>query len=177
MKENNKFKLRLQADIALIEAKLIRFKVRGMGFTAEAKDRHEEHVEELEQKIDGINHRLCDFEKADEHLGGDSRISIEKSLQELQAVLLYVTQTFKTEPGVSDIHGNDDDPFPYKEGLNELTTDKKSKILNRRKIMGDKGGKKNKAKNQKQSKEKQKQKQANKHVKQPKVSPFSGTNL
>ena len=65
MKENEKCKQRLRADIALIEAQLIRFKVRGMGFTSEAKDRHDEHVEQLELKIDGINERLSHFEKAD----------------------------------------------------------------------------------------------------------------
>ncbi len=117
MKKNEIFKHRLQADIALIEAKLIRFKVRGMGFTAGAKDRHEEHVEELEQKIDGINQRLSEFEKSDEHLREDLKDGIEKSLLELQAVLLDATQTFKTEHGVADLHGNDDGPFPYGDGL------------------------------------------------------------
>lgn len=125
MKKNTEFKQRLQADIALIEAKLIRFKVRAMGFTGEAKDRHDEHVEQLEQKIDGINERLSDFEKADEHLWGDLRDGIEKSLQELQAVLLDATQTFKTEPGVADAHGGDDGPFPYGEGLSGRSADKK----------------------------------------------------
>lgn len=125
MKENEKFKQKLQADIALIEAKLIRFKVRGMGFTAEAKDRHEEQVEQLEQKIDGINERLSDFEKADEHLWGDLKDGIEKSLQELRAVLEDTTQTFKTEPGVAGPHGDDDGPFPYGEGLSGRPADKK----------------------------------------------------
>lgn len=127
MKKNEKFKLRIQADIALIEAKLIRFKVRGMGFTAEAKDRHEEHVEQLEQKIDGINERLSDFEKAGEHLWGDVKDGIEKSLQELQAVLENATQTFKTEPGVAEAHGGDDGPFPYGEGLSGRSAAKNNK--------------------------------------------------
>jgi len=127
MKKNEKFKQKLQADIALIEAKLIRFKVRGMGFTSEAKDRHEEHVNQLEQKIDGINERLSDFEKADERLWGDLRDGIEKSLQELQAVLENATQTFKTEPGVADAHGGDDGPFPYGEGLSGRSADKNNR--------------------------------------------------
>ena len=125
MQKNEMFKQRLQADIALIEAKLIRFKVRGMGFTAEAKDRHEEHVEQLEQKIDGINQRLGDFEKGDEDLPGNAGDDIEKSLRELQAVLLDATQTFKTEPGVADLHGNDEGSFPYGEGLSGSSVDKK----------------------------------------------------
>lgn len=127
MKENENFKQRLQADIALIEAKVIRFKARGMDFTGEAKDRHDEHAEKLEEKIDGINERLSDFEKADEHLWGDLREGIEKSLQELQAVLEDTTQAFKTEPGVADAHGGDDGPFPYGEGLSGRSVDKENR--------------------------------------------------
>ena len=123
MKKNKQFKQRLQAEVALIEAKLIRFKIRGMGFTAEAKDRHEEHIEELEQKIDGINERLSKFENADENLREDLRDGIEKSLKDLQAVLENATQTFKTEPAVADLHGNDDGPFPYGEGLSGRSVD------------------------------------------------------
>lgn len=125
MEKNGEFKQRLRADIAVIEAKLIRFKVRGMGFTAEAKNRHEERVEQLEQRIDAINERLSDFEKTDEHLWGDLKESIEKSLEELQAVLLDATQTFKTEPGVLRPHGGDDGPFPYGEELSGRLADKK----------------------------------------------------
>jgi len=125
MKKNEEFKQNLLAEVALIEAKLIRFKVRGMGFTAEAKDRHDEIVEQLEQKIDGINERLSDFEKADEHLWGDLRDAIEKSLRELQAALDDATQRFKTEPGVLGLHGDDDGPFPYGEGLSGRSVNKK----------------------------------------------------
>jgi hypothetical protein len=125
MKKNEEFKQNLLAEVALIEANLIRFKVRGMGFIAEAKDRHDELVEQLEQKIDGIKERLSDFEKADEHLWGDLMDAIEKSLRELQAALEDATQSFKTEPGVSGLHGDDDGPFPYGEGLSGRSVNKK----------------------------------------------------
>jgi hypothetical protein len=117
MKKNDKFKKKLQADIALIEARLIRFRIQGMGFTAGAKDRHEEHVEQFEQKIDSINERLSNFEKTDKHLWGYLRGSIEKSFHKLQAALDNATQKFKAQPGVSGPHGGDDGPFPYGEGL------------------------------------------------------------
>lgn len=125
MKENEKCKQRFLADIALIEAQLIRFKVRGMGFTSEAKDRHDEHVEQLELKIDGINERLSHFEKADGPLWGELKGGIERSLKELQAALLDATQSFKTEPRVADLHGNDTGPYPYGEGLSGRSADKK----------------------------------------------------
>lgn len=46
MKKNEMFTLRLWSDIALIEANLTRFKVRGMGVTAGAKDRNDEIVDQ-----------------------------------------------------------------------------------------------------------------------------------
>jgi hypothetical protein len=125
MKETEMFTQRLQADIALIEAKLIRFKVRGMGFTTVAKDRHEAQIEQLEEKIDAINESLGDVEKVDEHLQGDFKATIEKNLGELQALLEETTQSFTTEPGVEGLHGNDEGSFPYGKGLSGRSADKK----------------------------------------------------
>lgn len=113
MKESETFQQRIQADVALIEAKLIRFKVRGMGFTATAKDKHDEQVEQLEQKINSMNERLSECEKVDESQRGDFEATIEKGLQELQALLDKTTLSFTTEPGILNEHGNDDGSFPY----------------------------------------------------------------
>ena len=112
MQETKEFSQRVQDDIALIEAKLIRFKVRGIGFTAAPKDRHEAQIDQLEQKIDAINERLGDIETVDEHLRADFKATIEKNLLELQALLEKTTQSFTTEPGVAKLHGNDDGSFP-----------------------------------------------------------------
>lgn len=117
MKENVTFQQRVQAEIALIEAKLIRFKVRGMGFTTAAKDNHEEQVDQLEQKIDAINKRMSEFEKVDKSRRKDFEATIENGLQELQALLEKTTLAFEPEPGILDEHGNDDRPFPYSLGL------------------------------------------------------------
>ena len=121
MKEEETFKQRILADVALIEAKLIRFKVRGMGLTATAKDWHDEQVEQLEQKIDAMNESLSELTKVDDPLQGDVKATIEKNLQELQALLEKTTLSFTTEPGVLDEHGNDDGPFPYGHGLSGQT--------------------------------------------------------
>lgn len=127
MQEIENFSQRVQADIALIEAKLIRFKVRGMGLTAAPKDRHEAQAELLEQKIDAINERLGDVEKVDEHLRADFKAGIEKNLLELQDLLEETTQSFTTQPGVAELHGNDDGSFPYGEGLSGRSADKKNR--------------------------------------------------
>lgn len=121
MKEEETFKQRILAEVALIEAQLIRFKVRGMGFTTAAKDRHEEQAEQLEQKIDAINERLSEFAEVDEPLWGDFKAAIEKSLQELQVLFEKTTLSFTTEPGIYDEHDNDDGPLPYNLGLRGRT--------------------------------------------------------
>ena len=117
MVKNKEFKQKIKADLALLESELTRFKVRGMGFTAEAKDKHDEHVEALEEKIDAINAKLSEFEKIGEHLWEELQDDVEKNWRELRAALRNATETFKTEPGVADAHGGDDGPFPYGEGL------------------------------------------------------------
>lgn len=121
MNVSETFEQRIQADVDLIEAKLIRFKVRGMGFTSVAKDRHDEEVEQLEQKIDAINERLSEFEEVDEPPRRDFEATIEKRLQELQVLLEKTTLSFTTEAGALDEHGNDDGPFPYGHGLSGRT--------------------------------------------------------
>ncbi|HKJ64882.1 MAG TPA: hypothetical protein VJ969_05745 [Desulfopila sp.] len=123
MQENEMFKQRLQADLALVEARLIRFKTRGMGFTAAAKNSHEEQAEQLQEKIDALNERLGELEKVDEHLLGDFKATNEKSLQELQVLFEKTTRSFTAEPGVADLHGNDDGSFPYGQGLSGRSTE------------------------------------------------------
>ena len=117
MNKYKEFKQKVEKNMARLEAELTRFKIRGMGFTAEAKDNHDELVDRLELKIDGINDKLSEFNKGDEHQWEDLQEDIENSWQALQAALLDATETFKTEPGVADAHGGDDGSFPYGKGL------------------------------------------------------------
>ena len=117
MKKYKEFKQKLEGDMVRLEAELTRFKIRGMGFTAKAKDSHGELVDQLELKIDEINDKLSEFEHVGEPLWEDLQEDIENSWRALKAALLDATETFKTEPGVADAHGGDDGPFPYGEGL------------------------------------------------------------
>ncbi len=124
MRKNETFTEKLKADIALVQAELARFKLRGMGFTGEAKDRHDEHVAEMESKIDQINRDLRNLDKAGEHQWKELQDGLEKSWGELQFELRNCIETFKTEPGVAELHGDDDGPVPYGE-LSGRSTEKK----------------------------------------------------
>lgn len=117
MKITEEFKKKIEAEIALLEAQLIRFKVRGMGFTTEAKERHNEHVEKLEERIDEINLKLNTLDKADEKQFEILKSTIKNRLLELKAAFQKITEAFNTEPGVADAHGGDDGSYPYGKGL------------------------------------------------------------
>lgn len=113
MKKDENFIKKLEADIALAEAEVERFRVRGMAFTAEAKDRHDGLVEQLELKIDHINRDLRNLKKADEYQWKDLKDGLEGSWLELQYELRNTIETFKTEHGAAGPHGGDEGPFPY----------------------------------------------------------------
>jgi len=117
MRKDQTFTEKLKADIAIVQAELERFRVRGMGFTAETKDRHDKHVEILELKIDQIYNTLSSLDKTDEQLRKDIVDGLEQSWRELQVEFQHAIETFKTEAGVADPHGDDDGSFPYGDGL------------------------------------------------------------
>lgn len=173
MRKDGTFIKKLKADIALVVAALARFRVRGMAFTGGAKNRHDEQVAQLEFKIDQINSDLRYRNKVGEHLWKDLEGGLQNSWRELQSELRNGIESFHTEPGLADPHGGDDGPYPY--GDLSGRSIQKNKTA-RSKIMGDKGGKKNKSKNQRQSKEKQKQKKKERIEKQPNVSPIPDVN-
>lgn len=50
------FSEKLKADIAIVQVELVRFKLRDMDLTGEAKDRHDEHVAEMKLKTDQMNY-------------------------------------------------------------------------------------------------------------------------
>ena len=67
MGKTEEYKQKVRADIALLEAELTRFKVRGIGFITNAKAKHDERIELLEEEIDKINNDLSTLDKeADE---------------------------------------------------------------------------------------------------------------
>jgi metal-responsive CopG/Arc/MetJ family transcriptional regulator len=117
MSKDEIFKKKLEEDIALMQGELERFRVRGMGFTAEEKDSHDQHVEILELKIDEINYNLNNLSKTNELLRKSIVDGLEKSWIDLQSAFQHAIRTYKPHAGVADPHGDDDGPFPYGGGL------------------------------------------------------------
>jgi hypothetical protein len=113
MDKNDFFIKKMKSDIAHVRAELARFRVRCIGFTGEAKDRHDKHVASLELKIDQINGDLINRNKAGIQLWKHWDLSLQNSRRELQAELRNTIQSFETEPGLADSHGDDTGPFPY----------------------------------------------------------------
>lgn len=108
------YKQKVTADIALLEAELTRFKVRGIGFTTDAKAKHAERIETLEEGIDKINRDLSILDKkADEQRFEYLKNDINHRWRVLQATFRNATGKFQTEPGVAEAHGGDDGSYPY----------------------------------------------------------------
>jgi hypothetical protein len=116
-RKKREFKQKMEAKVTRAQADLARFRVRGMTFTAEAKDRHDEHVAELERKLDATNARLRDLDQAEEHVWYSLKGNVEHTWRALQSGLLDAIKNFKTEPPVAGLHGSDDGAYPYGEGL------------------------------------------------------------
>ena len=100
------YKQKVRADIALLEAELTRFKVRGIGFTTDAKAKHDERIEMLEEEIDKINSDLSTLDKeADQQRFEYLKNDINHRWRVLQATFRHATGTFQTEPGLQMLTG------------------------------------------------------------------------
>jgi hypothetical protein len=118
------FKQKMEAELARAQTDLIRFRARGMGFTAEAKDKHDEHVAELERKLDATRAQLRDLGEAEEHVWESLKDGVEDTWGALQAALQDAVENFKTEAPVEGLHGADEGAYPYGEGLRGHSTEK-----------------------------------------------------
>ncbi|MFH0782280.1 MAG: hypothetical protein V2B20_10065 [Pseudomonadota bacterium] len=111
------FKEKMEAEVARAQTELARFRSRGMAFTAEAKDKHDEHVAELERKLDTTKLKLRELGEAEEHVWESLKDGVEQTWGALQSALQDAVENFKTEPHVAGLHGSDEGAYPYGEGL------------------------------------------------------------
>lgn len=125
MNTKEEFKRKMEAEVASAQAELERFTALGMGFTAEAKKKHDEHVEELERRIDETKARLRALDDADEDVWEELKDGVIGTWGALQSALQNAIETFKTEPSVPGLHGNDEGDYPYGEGLSGRPVRKK----------------------------------------------------
>lgn len=125
MNTKEEFKQKMDAEVARAQAELERYTALGMGFTAEAKNKHDEHVEELERQIDETKTRLRELGNAEDHVWEELRDGVMSSWGALQSALQNAIETFKAEPPVAGLHGNDEGDYPYGEGLSGRPVRKK----------------------------------------------------
>ncbi len=95
------FKQKMEAEVARAQTELAGFRARGMGFTAEAKDRHDAHVAELEQKLDATKARLRELGDAEEHVWESLKDGVEDTWGTLQDALQDAVENFKPEPPIA----------------------------------------------------------------------------
>ena len=119
------FKEKMEAEVALAQTELARFRSRGMAFTAEAKDKHDKHVAELEQKLDVTKVKLRELGEAEEHVWESFKDGVESTWGTLQSALQDAIENFKTEPPIVGLHGSDESVYPYTEDKKGHSTETK----------------------------------------------------
>ena len=126
MNTKEEFKQKMETTVARAQVEIERFTALGMGFTGTAKNKHDELVEELEQKIDETKAKIRTIGEAKEgHLWEEQKDGMMSSWQTLQSALRDASDSFKAEPPVTGLHGNDDGNYPYGGGLSGRPTQKK----------------------------------------------------
>ncbi|GEM_PF-894654 len=118
------FKEKMEAEVARAQTELARFRSQGMAFTAETKDKHDEHVAELEQKLDATKLRLRELGEAEEHVWESLKDGVEHTWGALQSALQDAVENFKTEPHIAGLHGSDEGASPHGEGLKGSSPEK-----------------------------------------------------
>jgi hypothetical protein len=97
MSTKEAYKQRIDAEMDLVQAKFERFKAQGMTLTADARLKHAEHVERLEQKFDATKAKLKELREADEHVWEQLKDGVEDMWSTLQSTLENTVATFKEE--------------------------------------------------------------------------------
>ncbi|WP_163339809.1 hypothetical protein [Desulfopila sp. IMCC35008] len=118
------FKQKMEAEVARAQTELARFRAMGMGFTAEAKDRHDEHVAELEQQLDATKARLRDVTDANEDVWESLKDSVENTWSTLHSALQEAVENFKAELPPDGLHGSDKEDFPSIKKLKQRLAEK-----------------------------------------------------
>jgi DNA repair photolyase len=124
MSTKEMFKQKMEAEVARAQNELARFRARGMAFTAEAKDRHDEYVAELERKLDATKAGLRELGKADEHVWESLKDGVEHTWGALQSTLQDAIENFKTQPHRAGKQESDEGAYPYGLGLKGRSTEK-----------------------------------------------------
>ena len=106
MNTKEMFKQKMETEVARAQTELAGFRARGMGFTAEVKDRHEKHIAVLERKLDATKTRLRELGDAEEPVWESLKEGVENTWSALQAALQEAVENFKTESAMDDLHGS-----------------------------------------------------------------------
>jgi hypothetical protein len=128
MNTKEDFKLKMEEEIAHAQAVLERFTALGMGFTATAKNNHDELVEQLEQKLDGAKAQLRVLGEAEGQTWEEVKDGMSSTWEAVKSALQDANEKFKTTPPVAGLHGNDNGAYPYGDGLSGRSNKKEHKL-------------------------------------------------
>lgn len=123
MSNKELFTQKMETQVARAQADLARYSALGMGLTATAKNNHDAHVEEFEQKLDETKAKLRKLSETQEQVWEDMRDVVMIAWGALQSSLQEAIENFKAEPKAAGLHDDEGD-YPYGEGLSGRRTSK-----------------------------------------------------
>lgn len=88
---------KIDAELALVQDKLSKFKAQSAIYNNTTRSSHTRHVKDLEQKLDQVKARLYELEKADEDVWEQLKDSVEDIWTTLQSTLEDTLVQFKKE--------------------------------------------------------------------------------
>lgn len=97
MSTKDDLKKKMEAEVARAQTELARFRDQGIAFAADAKDKHDEHIAELERKLDAMKATLSDLGEAEEHAWESLKDGVEHTWGTLQSAFKQAVKNYKTE--------------------------------------------------------------------------------
>jgi predicted nucleic acid-binding Zn-ribbon protein len=91
------FKQKMETEVSRAQIELAEFRTRGTAFSAESKKLHDQHVVELERKLDVTRTKLKELDDSEEDVWEELKDGVESTWGTLQSGLQKAIVNFKTE--------------------------------------------------------------------------------
>ena len=97
MKTKKAYRQKIESELELVEARFAEFKARGKGLTADARIKHSQLVDDLEQKSVATKTKLKELGEASEDAWEKHKEGVESTWGVLQAALKDTVKMFEKD--------------------------------------------------------------------------------
>ncbi|MBA3007110.1 MAG: hypothetical protein KKB91_11715 [Proteobacteria bacterium] len=97
MSTKNAYRQKIESELELVEARFAEFKARGKGLAADARIKHSQLVEDLEQKSAATKKKLKALGEASDDTWEELKDGVESTWAKLQAALKDTVTMFEKD--------------------------------------------------------------------------------